>query len=137
MTNPVQDFRYQGKAHKRQGGNTAADGAADGAYTGELYAFVNAGVGTDTSVVAAVAGSRIRVLSYSLSGGAAGVSTATFNSKPGGAGVAISPLNSLAANGQKAEADNNGLFQTAVGEGLSITVATTAVGVRVTYILVD
>lgn len=133
--NTVQNIRRQGQLYKRKGIGSAL--AYDGAYTTELYAFVNAGVGTDTSVVAAVAGSKIRVLSVSLSGGAAGVSTITFNTKPGGAGTAISPLISLAANGWAAADSEFGLFETTVSQGLSVTVATTAVGVRVTYVLVD
>ena len=135
MTSPSFTTRRQDQAHKRKGVGSAL--AYDGAYTGELFAFVNAAAGTDVAVIAAVAGSRIRVLSYALSGAAGGVATATFTSKPGGAGTAISNLFSIAANGFINEADNNGLFQTSVGQGLSITVATNTVGVRITYILVD
>ena len=135
MTNPVQPFRRQGQAHKRKGAGSALQ--YDGAYTAELFTFTNATAGTDKAVITAVAGSKIRVLSYSLSGAAGGVATVTFNSKPAGAGTAIAPLVSLAANGFVAESDNNGLFETAVSEGLTATVATNTVGIRVTYILVD
>lgn len=134
MTSPVWAFRRQDQGHKRKG--VGSQFQYDGAYTGELFTFVNAAAGTDVAVIAAVAGSRIRVLSYYLSAPLAGA-TATFTSKPGGAGTAISPLFTMGANGFATEADNNGLFQTALGQGLSITVATGTTGVRITYILVD
>lgn len=128
MTNPVMSFRRQGQAHKTKG-TTGLD--YEGAYTPELYAFVNAATGARREIVAAVANRKIRVLSYSLSGPAGSVSTATFES----ATTAISPLISLAANGFAPESDNNGLFETAAGAALNITTSAT-VGVRVTYILV-
>lgn len=135
MTNPVLSFRRQSQGHKRKGAGSQA--GYDGAYTGELYAFANVAAGTDGAIITAVAGSRIRVLSYAVSGAAGGVATITFNSKPSGAGTAISCLISLAANGNFHEDDNNGLFQTAADEGLTATVGTNTVGVRITYILVD
>lgn len=135
MTYPVWAFRRQGQAHKSKGAGSAL--AYDGAYTAETFVFKNLAAGVDGSIVAAVAGKKIRVLSYSVSGAAGGVSTITFNSKPAGAGTAISNLISLAANGFAAESDNNGLFETAAGEGLTATVVTNTVGLRITYILVD
>lgn len=131
---PVAGFRRQGQAHKGKGAGSQA--AYDGAYTSESYIAGNApGPIVDIPAVSAVAGSRIRVLSYSASAGAA--STITFNTKPAGAGTAITPLISLAANGTMAESDNNGLFQTAVGEGLSLTTGANTVGLRFTYIVVQ
>lgn len=117
------------------GGNIPAGGA----YTNELFGVANiAAATTDGAVIAAVANKRIRVLAYSVSALAAAATTATFTTKPGGAGTAISPLISLAANGFAAEASESGVFQTGVGEGLSLTTGAGAgVGVRVTYILVD
>ena len=141
MTHPVQSFKRQGQMNKRKGAGTGiganAIDMAEGAYTSELFAIANAAAGTDVAVITAVAGARIRVLSYSVSGAAGGVSTTTFNTKPAGAGSAISPLISLPTNGFAHEADENGLFQTAVGEGLTVTVATNTVGIRVTYMLCD
>lgn len=142
MTSPVQDFRRQGQGHKRKGPASAGTGAttqdmAEGAYTSELFAFANVAAGTDGAVISAVAGSKIRVLSYAVSGAAGGVATITFNSKPSGSGTAITNLFSLPANGNINEADNNGLFETASGEGLTATVGTNTVGVRITYILVS
>jgi hypothetical protein len=130
MTSPITAIRYQGKAHKRKG--ASATGDYNGAYTSELFAFIDATTGANREIVAAVAGAKIRVLSYSLSGPAGGAATATFKS----ANTAISPLLSLGANGWAAENDNNGLFQTASAEALNINTSAT-VGVRVTYILVD
>ena len=126
-----QNFRRQGQGHKTQGSGNQA--AFDGAFTPELYAFVNATTGADRTVVAASTAKKIRVLSYSLSGPAGSVSTITIKSATAGA---ISPLISLAANGFAAESDNNGLFETTAGEALVVTTSAT-VGVRVTYILVD
>lgn len=128
MTNPTMSFRRQGQAHKTKGA-TGLD--YEGAYTGELYAILNATTGADREIVAAVAGYKIRVLSYSVSGPAGSVVTATFKS----ATTAISPLISLGANGFAAEADNNGLFQSATAEALNIATSATT-GVRITYILV-
>ena len=137
MTTPVESFISQGGAYKRAGVLVPRT-SAGGAWTDELFAFVNAtGATTDFAVVAAVAGSRIRVLSYSLSAVVAGVSSGTFTSKPGGAGTAISPLISLPLNGFVSESSPVGLFQTVSGQGLSITTGLNIVGVRVTYILVD
>lgn len=129
MTNPVQSFRRTGQAHKTKG-STGLD--YEGAYTAEAFKFANVAAGT-TELVAAVAAKKIRVLSYSLSGVTAGVSTSIFKS----ATNAISHTISLAANGNSSEADNNGLFETAAGEALNLTVATNTVGVRLTYILVN
>lgn len=136
MTSPVQAFRRQSQAHKRKGvGNQAG---YDGAYTAELFTKANAtGATTDFALITAVVGSKIRVLSYSVSCVVTGASSITFNSKPAGAGTAISHLITLAASAFTAESDNNGLFETVVSEGLTCTTGTNIVGVRLTYILVD
>lgn len=93
---------------------------------------------TDTAVVAAVAGMRIRVLSvYALAGGTG--TDLTFNTKPGGAGSAISALLANAANGGEVlPYSPHGHFKdTGVGEGLSVTTGTGATtGLQVKYILV-
>lgn len=131
MTNPVLNVRVQSHAHKTKGVGTLNQ-QMEGAYTAELFAKLDATAGGDREVVAAVAGYKIRVLSYGLSCVTAGVATAVFKS----ATTAISPTYSLAANGNAAESDNNGLFETVAGEALNLTPATNTVGVRVTYILV-
>ena len=92
---------------------------------------------TDSVVVAAVAGYAIRVLNvYALAGGTA--TNLTFNSKPGGAGAAISALLANDANGGEVLPYNpHGWFQTAIGEGLSVTTGAGATtGLQVSYILV-
>lgn len=91
---------------------------------------------TDGAVVAAVAGKRIRVLSFRHSPGNA-AATLTFTTKPAGAGTAISEVLSAAANsGNPYPFNPHGYFQTAVGEGLSATTSSSGVatGVGVTYV---
>lgn len=97
------------------------------------FANVNAS-STDASVVDAVPGKRIQVCAVVfVCGGTA--TNATFNTKPSGAGSAISALFANAANGGAvlpfAEA---GWFATNVGEGLSLTTGSgSATGVQVIY----
>jgi hypothetical protein len=90
---------------------------------------------TDTSIVAAVALKQIRVLSFRLH--VAGTATnVTFNTKPGGAGTAISELFACGVNGGRAEAFSPvGHFQPTAGEGLTVTTgAGSTVGVGVVYV---
>jgi hypothetical protein len=90
---------------------------------------------TDGALVALVAAKKLRVLSFRIH--AAGTATnVTFTSKPAGAGTAISELFACGANGGRSEAFNPiGHFETAAGEGLSVTTgAGSTVGVGVTYI---
>jgi hypothetical protein len=134
MTFPVQAFRRQGQAHKTNRSNSGA--AYFGAFTSELFAFGTiTGAVIDGALITGVTDKKIRVLSYAVSAQTA--SSITFNTKPTGAGTAIMPTIYLAANGNSNEADNNGLFETSSGEGLTATTGTNTVGVRLTYILVD
>lgn len=98
-------------------------------------AFANiAASQTDSAVVAAVTGKIIRVLAVAfVAGGTA--TNATFNTKPGGAGTAISCLFANAANGGAVLPHNPyGWFETASGEGLSLTTgAGSTTGVLVVY----
>lgn len=94
---------------------------------------------TDSVVVAAVAKHRIRVRAYTiLVGGTA--TNVTFNSKPSGAGSAISMVHQCGANGGVVipdSGDNQGWFQTGEGEGLTVTTGAGAqAGVHVVYDLV-
>lgn len=91
--------------------------------------------GTDTAVVAAVTSKKIRVISFRLHAGSTATNI-TFNTKPAGAGTAISELFALGANGGRAEAFNPaGHFETASGEGLSATTgAGSTTGVGVVYV---
>lgn len=90
---------------------------------------------TDSTLVAAVAGKRLRVLAMVAVCGATSTDL-TFTSKPAGAGTAISPLFANAANGGEVLPFNGaGWFETESGEGLSVTTgAGSATGILVTYI---
>lgn len=102
-------------------------------------AFANVAASqTDSEIVAAVAGKVIRVLSVTCIAGATDTDI-TFNSKPAGAGVAISPLFANVANGGEHLPFNiHGHFQTASGEGLTVTTgAGSTTGVLISYIEVS
>lgn len=72
---------------------------------------------TDSSLVTARTGQKVRVQGVAVSCGAT-PSTVTFNSKPAGAGSAIS----CAFNNSVALPENpNGWFETIAGEGLTAT----------------
>jgi len=93
---------------------------------------------TDSALVAAQAGLKIRVLSIAINQGDTTPSTVTFNSKPAGAGTAIYPALKAAANGGFVLPHNErGWFETNAGEGLSVTTgagSTTAVAVTYTAV---
>lgn len=95
------------------------------------YAFANvAASATASSIVAAVAGKKIRVLSLAFVCGAT-ATNATFNS----AGAAISALFANAANGGAILPLNPlGWFETVEGEALTLTTGTgSTTGVQVVY----
>lgn len=100
------------------------------------YAFANVAASqTDSAIVAAVTSKKIRVLSmYALAGGTA--TNLTFNTKPAGAGTAISPLFANGANGGEVLPFSPiGWFETNSGEGLSVTTGTgSTTGIGVSYI---
>ena len=99
-------------------------------------AFANvAASATDSNIVTAVASKKIRVLSViALAGGTA--TNLTFNSKPAGAGTAITPLLANAANGGEVLPPNPyGWFETTAGEGLTVTTgAGSTTGILVIYV---
>lgn len=106
-----------------------------------LVKFAKANVAasqTDSSIVAAVTGQRILVLAFRLHT-AATATNVTFNTKPSGAGTAISELFALGINGGRAEGFSQyGHFITASGEGLSVTTgAGSTTGIGVVYAEVD
>lgn len=75
---------------------------------------------TDAAVIAAVTSKKLRVLGYSMM--ANGAVTGTLNSKPAGAGSAISMSHPFPANGGISAPFNPvGHFETVAGEGLSLT----------------
>jgi hypothetical protein len=86
---------------------------------------------TDSALIAAVAGTKLRVHAFAVSCGAT-PSTVVFNSKPAGAGTAVSPIfnNSISMP----ELQPGGWFETVSGEGLSVsTGAGSTTGVLVVY----
>lgn len=94
---------------------------------------------TDSAVVSAVAGRKIRVLAFLLNQGDTTASTVTFNTKPAGSGTAISVAFKAAANGVvAAPLSPGGWFETNAGEGLSVTTgAGSTTGIQVVYTLVS
>lgn len=101
--------------------------------------FVNVAASqTDSVVVAAVTGKKLRVIALAMVAGAT-ATDATFNSKPAGAGVAISALFANGANGGAVLPRNKeGWFETVAGEGLTVTTgAGSATGIHITYVEVN
>lgn len=102
---------------------------------GAQSAFANVATATtDAAVIAAVAGKQINVLAVAIVDSTAAASV-TFNSKPGGAGTAISALFAVGINGVMALPEQpKGWFITNSGEGLTVTTTgTTPVGIQVVY----
>jgi hypothetical protein len=106
------------------------------ALKGSAFANVAASQ-TDSSLVAAVSGKKIRVKALAFVCGAT-ATTATFNSKGSGAGTACSPLFANAANGGAVLGHNpEGWFETETGEALTLTTGAGApTGVIVKYVTV-
>lgn len=99
------------------------------------HAFANVAASqTDSAIVAAVAGKSIRVLAFILNT-AATTTAVTFNTKPAGAGTAISALFQCVVNGgPESGFCPSGWFQTNVGEGLTVTTGTgSTTGIQVVY----
>lgn len=89
---------------------------------------------TDSVIVAAVTGKKIRVVALVMVAGALATDV-TFNTKGGGAGAAVTPLFSNAGHGGAVLPENRlGWFETITGEALT---ATTGAGGSTTGILVD
>lgn len=101
----------------------------------DLYAVANiAASTTDGAVITAVAGKKIRVLAVIAVAGATATNL-TFNSKPAGAGTAISALFANGANGGEVLNFNpSGWFETNSGEGLTVTTGSgSTTGISVVY----
>jgi hypothetical protein len=94
---------------------------------------------TDSSLVTAVSGKRIRVVGFLINQGDTTPSSVTFNTKPAGAGSAVFPALKYGANGgTTTPLYDSGWFQTAVGEGLSVTTgAGSTTGIAVVYELIS
>lgn len=103
-----------------------------------LTAFANIAASTiDGALVTAVASKSIRVVAVVMvTGGTA--TNVTFNTKPTGAGTAISPLFADGANGGAVLPNlYDGWFTTNVGEGLTVTTgAGSATGILVKYVTI-
>lgn len=114
---------------------TGAVGIFGGGLATPKFAFANVAAGTtDASVVSAVSGKKIRIVSYKIATVTA-ATTVTFNSKPAGAGTAISALLVAPVGTSNAAFSPLGHFETNSGEGLTVTTgAGNPVGVQVTYI---
>jgi hypothetical protein len=102
-----------------------------------VSAFANVSAsGTDTNLVSALgASTKIRVLAIAMVAGATATNI-TFNTKPAGAGSAISCLFACPANGGAVLGYNSqGWFTTSANEGLTATTgAGSTVGVHLVYI---
>lgn len=90
---------------------------------------------TDSILVAAVPGKKIRVVAFIINQGDTTASTVTFNSKGSGAGTAVYvPLKYGANGGTSTPEVPSGWFETIAGEGLSVTTgAGSTTGVSVVY----
>lgn len=94
-----------------------------------------AAAGTDTAVIAAVAGKKIRVLAVDLD--CAGTATVfQFNTKPAGAGtIIVGPFNDAISETKNLGYNPQGWFETGVGEGLSATTgAGSTTSVQLVYV---
>lgn len=89
---------------------------------------------TDSSLVSAVSGARIAVHQVAVMTGATATNV-TFNTKPSGAGTAISPQFQCGANGGIVlPYSEKPWFYTSAGEGLSVTTgAGSTTGILVYY----
>lgn len=106
---------------------------------GRLNAWDTIAAGTtDSALVAAVPGRKIRVIQFLINEGSTTPSSVTFNSKGSGAGTAISPTFLYPANGGTTSNEaRSGWFETNPGEGLTVsTGAGSATGVLIAYELV-
>lgn len=94
---------------------------------------------TDSNLVSAVTDKKIRVVSLVINQGDTTPSSVTFNTKPTGAGTAITPALKAAANGGFVLAEqSSGWFETNKGEGLTVTTgAGSTTGIMVQYELVS
>lgn len=101
--------------------------------TARKFAFANvAASATDSAVVSAQTGKKIRVLNVAVSCGAT-PSTVTFNTKPAGAGSACSAT----FNNSISLPDGDGYFETNAGEGLTVTTgAGSTTGIQLAYTLI-
>lgn len=111
--------------------------APDGSVLTVKRTFANVAASqTDSNLVTAVPGKKIRVLGYTLHAGDSAGSDVTFNSKPVGAGTAVTSLKNLSANQQMVYPQNeDGWFETTAGQGLTVTTgAGSTTGIDLVYV---
>ena len=101
------------------------------------YAIIDAAGAGDNTLIAAVSGKKIRVLSYVLVNGHTAAQTIRFES--GASGTALSGQMILAANGViEAGFNEGGWFETAAGALLNLELAgATTVDGHISYIEAD
>lgn len=103
---------------------------------GRLNAFdAIAAAQTDSNLVSAMAGAKLRVVALFVNNTDVGAGTVTFNSKGSGAGTAIAgPFDSTQNGGFVLPLCESGWFESLEGEGLTITTAAaSAASVVVVY----
>lgn len=89
---------------------------------------------TDSALVSAVANRKLRITAVAISCGAT-PSTVVLNTKPGGAGTAISQIFN---NSISLPRNEDGWYETNTGEGLTVTTgAGSTSGVSVVYQIVN
>lgn len=101
---------------------------------GVFNAFDNVAASqTDSVLVAAITGAKIRVIGFLINHGTTTASTVTFNSKGSGAGTAISPALLYSPNGGTSVTNEFGFWETNAGEALTVTTgAGSTTGIEVT-----
>lgn len=99
-------------------------------------AFAVVGVSTNTSLIAALTGRRIRVMGAFISSQGAAVSTFSFKNGSGGTVLfgATAPSNAVATPNIFLPVNESGYVETDTGVGLFCDVATTAAAITVFYI---
>jgi hypothetical protein len=112
---------------------TASSLANSGGYDNAYDAI--AASATDSALVTAQTGKKIRVVCFLINQGDTTPSTVTFNSKGGGGGTAVYPPLKYAANGgTTTPIIEAGWFETNASEGLTVTTgAGSTTGVAVIY----
>lgn len=104
----------------------------------KIDAFANISASTtDGPLISAVASKAIRIVQFQMVAGATATNV-TFNTKPTGAGSAISPLYANGANGGAiANYNPEGWFTTTPGQGLTATTGSgSTVGILVGYVTI-
>lgn len=113
---------------------TGAIGIFSGGLALPKFAFANiAASTTDGAVITAVSGKKLRILDFKISTVTA-ATTVVFNTKPAGAGTAISATFNAPVGLVGSGFCEIGHFETNLSEGLSVTTgAGNTVSIQITY----